>query len=208
MPLTLIGEAVFARCLSAQKEERVEASHVLQGPDLHFEGDKEEFVEYIRQALYASKIVSYAQGFMLMKEAATSYGWSLDFGAVALMWRGGCIIRSAFLGKIKEGYAADPQLKNLLLTPFFQQEIQQSQAGWRKVVALGAQLGISLPCFSTALAFYDGYRTARLPANLLQAQRDFFGAHTYERVDRPRGEFFHTNWTGTGGAVSSSTYNA
>lgn len=208
MPLTLIGESVFARCLSALKEERVEASQVLQGPESTFNGDKGEAIEAIRQALYASKIISYAQGFMMMQEAAKEYQWNLDFGSIALMWRGGCIIRSQFLGKIKEAFDANPQLRNLLLAPFFQEEIHASQKGWRKVVAMGAELGISLPCFSTALSFYDGYRTSRLPANLLQAQRDFFGAHTYERVDRPRGEFFHTNWTGTGGNISSSAYNA
>lgn len=208
MPLTLIAEAVFARCLSALKAERVEASKVLKGPDSSFSGDKEEFVDCVRQALYASKIISYAQGFMLMRQASEDYGWNLNFGAVALMWRGGCIIRSRFLGKIKEAYDKDSELKNLLLDDFFHQEIDSVQKGWRKVVATSAELGISIPCFSTALSFFDGYRTARLPANLLQAQRDFFGAHTYERVDRPRGEFFHTNWTGTGGNVSSTTYNA
>lgn len=208
MPLTLIGEAVFARCLSAIKEERVEASRLLKGPQSTFTGDKEAFIENIRHALYASKIISYAQGFMLMRQAALDYKWKLNYGGVALMWRGGCIIRSKFLGKIKEAFDKTPDLKNLLLDSFFVGEIQQSQNGWRKVVSASAELGISTPCFSTALSFYDGYRTARLPANLLQAQRDFFGAHTYERIDKPRGEFFHTNWTGTGGNVSSTTYNA
>lgn len=208
MPLTLICEAVFARCLSAIKEERVEASRVLKGPETTFSGNKEEFVESIRHALYASKIISYAQGFMLMRQAAAEYNWKLNYGGVALMWRGGCIIRSKFLGKIKEAFDKTPDLKNLLLDSFFAGELHNSQKGWRKVVSTAAEIGISIPCFSTALAFYDGYRTARLPANLLQAQRDYFGAHTYERIDKPRGEFFHTNWTGTGGNVSSSTYNA
>lgn len=208
MPLTLIGEAVFARCLSALKDERVEASKLLKGPTAKFAGNKDEFIESIRQALYASKIISYAQGFMLMRQAAQDYGWKLNYGGVALMWRGGCIIRSKFLGKIKEAFDKNPQLKNLLLDGFFAGEINKSQGGWRKVAAASAELGVPTPCFSTALAFFDGYRTARLPANLLQAQRDFFGAHTYERIDRPRGEFFHTNWTGTGGNVSSSSYNA
>lgn len=207
MPLTLIAEAVFARCLSALKSERVEASQMLKGPESCFEGDKEAFVDYVRQALYGSKIISYTQGFMLMQQAAKDYGWRLNLGAVALMWRGGCIIRSRFLGKIKEAYDKNSELKNLLLDDFFNSEVTGVQAGWRRVVATAAELGIPIPCFSTALAFFDGYRTARLPANLLQAQRDFFGAHTYERVDRPRGEFFHTNWTGTGGAVSSTAYN-
>lgn len=208
MPLTLIGEAVFARCLSALKEERVEASHRLKGPQEEFKGDKSALVQNIQHALYASKIISYAQGFMLMRQAAQDYGWKLNYGAVALMWRGGCIIRSTFLGKIKEAFAKNPNLKNLLLDDFFAAEIQKSQKGWRKAVSVSAEIGIPVPCLSTALAFYDGYRSERLPANLLQAQRDFFGAHTYERVDKPRGQFFHTNWTGTGGNVSSTSYNA
>lgn len=194
MPLTLIGEAVFARCLSAMKEERVQASKVLKGPQSTFSGNKQEYVEAIEKALYASKIISYAQGFMLMRQAAYEYKWNLNFGAVALMWRGGCIIRSKFLGKIKQAFDKNGQLPNLLLDPFFQKELQEAQIGWRKVVAKAVELGIPTPCMSTALAFYDGYRTARLPANLLQAQRDFFGAHTYERVDQPRGQFFHTEW--------------
>lgn len=208
MPLTLIGEAVFARCLSALKEERMEASKVLIGPAEKFTGNQESFIESIREALYASKIISYAQGFMLMRQAAQDYNWKLNYGGVALMWRGGCIIRSKFLGKIKEAFNKNPDLKNLLLDAFFSGEVNKVQAGWRKVAATSVELGIPTPCFNTALAFYDGYRTARLPANLLQAQRDFFGAHTYERIDRPRGEYFHTNWTGTGGNVSSTTYNA
>lgn len=208
IPLTLISEAVFARTLSALKEERVAASKVLKGPQAKFQGDKQVFIEHIRQALYASKIISYAQGFMLMRQAAEEYHWKLNYGAIALMWRGGCIIRSKFLGKIKEAFTNNPSLKNLLLDNFFNGELQKAQQGWRKAVSTAAELGIPVPCFSTALAFYDGYRTERLPANLLQAQRDYFGAHTYERIDQPRGKFFHTNWTGTGGKVSSSSYNA
>ncbi len=208
MPLTLIGEAVFARCLSALKDERVEASQLLQGPEEKFEGNREEFINAIRQALYSSKIISYAQGFMLMQQAATDYEWKLNYGAIALMWRGGCIIRSQFLGKIKEAFNHNPKLKNLLLDSYFLKELQERQKGWRTVVAKSAELGIPAPCFSTALAFYDGYRTAQLPANLLQAQRDFFGAHTYERLDKPRGQYFHTDWAGTGGKVSSGSYNA
>lgn len=208
MPLTLIGEAVFARCLSALKDERVAASKILKGPNVTFKGDAPTFSEQIRQALYASKIISYAQGFMLMRQAAVEYKWHLNYGGVALMWRGGCIIRSKFLGKIKEAFDADPNLKNLLLAPFFQEEIQKAQSGWRETVSQSVLLGIGAPCFSSALAFYDGYRTENLPANLLQAQRDYFGAHTYERIDSPRGTFFHTNWTGTGGKVSSTSYNA
>lgn len=208
MPLTLIAEAVFARFLSSLKEERTEASQILKGPETSFDGNPEEFIECIRQALYASKIVSYAQGFMLMRQAAEEFSWNLNYGGIALMWREGCIIRSRFLGKIKEAYVNNPGLKNLLLDEFFRGEVEKAQRGWRKVVAMAAELGIPCPCFSTALAYYDGYRTARLPANLLQAQRDYFGAHTYERVDKPRGQFFHTNWTGTGGQVSSSSYNA
>ena len=208
MPLTLIGEAVFARCLSALKEERVLASKILKGPTDKFKGDAPTFSEQIRQALYSSKIISYAQGFMLMRQAAEEYNWKLNYGGVALMWRGGCIIRSKFLGKIKEAFDHDPSLKNLLLAPFFQGELQKTQQGWRQTVSQAVLLGIASPCFSSALAFYDGYRTESLPANLLQAQRDYFGAHTYERLDSPRGKFFHTNWTGTGGKVSSSSYNA
>ncbi len=208
IPVTLIAEAVFARCLSAVKEERVAASQVLKGPDVQFEGDVTEFIESIRSALYASKIVSYAQGFMLMREAAKEFGWNLNYGGIALMWREGCIIRSQFLGEIKKAYEKDPQLQNLLLDDFFKKEVEKAQEGWRKVVATAAQLGVPCPCFSSGLAFFDGYRTERLPANLLQAQRDYFGAHTYERLDKPRGEYFHTNWTGTGGKTSSSTYNA
>lgn len=208
MPLTLISEAVFARCLSSLKEERGQASKLLDGPKPQFNGNQEEFIEQIRQALYASKIISYAQGFMLMRQAADEYHWKLNYGGVALMWRGGCIIRSRFLGKIKEAFDKNSNLKNLLLDQFFIDELKKVQKGWRKVIANAAEMGIPIPCFSTALAFYDGYRSENLPANLLQAQRDYFGAHTYERKDKPRGQFFHTNWTGTGGNVSSSTYNA
>lgn len=208
IPLTLISEAVFARCLSALKEERTEASEILKGPSAKYKGDANAFIEDIRQALYASKIISYAQGFMLLRQASLEYRWNLNFGAIALMWRGGCIIRSGFLGKIKAAYDQNQDLKNLLVDDFFRTEIDNAQKGWRRVVSAAAELGVPVPCFSTALAFFDGYRTARLPANLLQAQRDYFGAHTYERLDRPRGEFFHTNWTGKGGVVSSSSYNA
>lgn len=208
LPVTLIAEAVFARCLSAFKEERVAASKVIKGPKASFTGDKKTFTQAVKDALYASKIVSYAQGFMLMQKASEEFHWKLNYGSIALMWRGGCIIRSKFLGKIKEAFDKNPSLKNLLLAPFFLSAIEKAQENWRIVIAEGARLGIPLPCFSTALNFFDGYRTDRLPANLLQAQRDFFGAHTYERVDKPRGQFFHTDWSGTGGKVSSSSYNA
>lgn len=204
VPLTLIGEAVFARCLSARKEERVQASKQLSGPSYKFQGSRHDYIHKIRHALYASKIISYAQGFLLMSEAAKEYGWKLNYGAIALLWRGGCIIRSRFLSNIKEAFDRQPDLQNLMLDKFFKEELTKAQEGWRDVVILGVKLGISLPCFSTALAFYDGYRSARLPANLLQAQRDFFGAHTYERVDSPRGQFFHTNWSAKGGVVTSS----
>jgi 6-phosphogluconate dehydrogenase len=206
-PLTLIGESVFARCLSALKEERVEASKILQGPTTKAAvGDRAEFIENVRRALYCSKIVSYAQGYMLLKAAAKENGWNLNFGGIALMWRGGCIIRSQFLGKIKESYDKKPAPENLLLDSFFTAAISKYQASWRKALVHAIELGIPTPVFSSALSFFDGYRTGRLPANLLQAQRDYFGAHTYERTDKPRGEFFHTNWTGRGGRVSSSTY--
>lgn len=206
IPLTLIGEAVYARCLSAIKEERVAASKVLTGPRPKFEGDRKAFIEDIRNALYASKIISYAQGYTLMKAAAKTYGWDLNYGGIALLWRGGCIIRSVFLGKIKEAFDKNPDLTNLLLDPFFKEKIEKAQAGWRRVVSAAVMNGIPVPAFSSALSYYDGYRSARLPANLLQAQRDYFGAHTYERVDRPRGEFFHTNWTGEGGDTASTIY--
>ncbi len=205
-PLTLIGEAVFARCLSAIKDERVEASKVLKGEVTAFDGDKKAFVDDLRQALYASKMVSYAQGYQLMRAAAESYGWNLNYGGIALMWRGGCIIRSVFLGKIKDAFDANPDLVNLLLDPFFAEAVQKAQGAWRRVITSAVAMGVPVPALSTALAFFDGYRSDRLPANLLQAQRDYFGAHTYERVDKPRGEFFHTNWTGRGGDTSASTY--
>jgi 6-phosphogluconate dehydrogenase len=208
IPLSLIGEAVLARFLSALKEERVAAEKVLGGPESTFGGDIDAFVDDLRQALYASKIVSYAQGYMLMRAAAVEYGWNLNNGGIALMWRGGCIIRSAFLGKIKEAFDRDPRLNNLLLDPYFTKQVQNAQAAWRRVVAKAVALGVPVPAMSSALAFYDGYRHGRLPANLLQAQRDYFGAHTYERVDRPRGEFFHTDWTGRGGDVTARTYQA
>jgi len=207
-PLTLIGEAVFARCLSAIKQERVEASGILTGPEPKFTGDKKAFVDDLRQALYASKIVSYAQGYQLMRAAAAEYNWNLNNGGIALMWRGGCIIRSAFLGRIKEAFEKNPDLVNLLLDPFFKTAVEKAQPAWRRVVTTAVQMGIPMPATSAALAYYDGYRRNRLPANLLQAQRDYFGAHTYERVDKPRGEFFHTNWTGHGGATAASTYTA
>ncbi|HEC41284.1 MAG TPA: decarboxylating NADP(+)-dependent phosphogluconate dehydrogenase [Bacteroides sp.] len=208
IPLTLIGEAVFARTLSAQKDERVRASKVLSGPTPEFKGDRKAFIEDLRKALFASKIVSYAQGYVLMKAAAKEYGWKLNNGGIALMWRGGCIIRSAFLGNIKEAFDKNPDLENLMLDPFFKDKIESSQDSWRKVIATAIENGIPTPALATALNYYDGYRTERLPANLLQAQRDYFGAHTYERVDKPRGEWFHTNWTGRGGDTASSTYNA
>lgn len=205
-PLTLIGEAVYARTLSAMKNDRVEASKVLSGPKPKFEGNKKQFIEDIRKALYASKIVSYAQGYVLMRYAAEEYGWHLNYGGIALMWRGGCIIRSVFLGKIKEAFDKNHELTNLLLDPFFREKIEVSQEAWRKVVSTAVLNGIWVPAFATALNYFDGYRNDRLPANLLQAQRDYFGAHTYERVDKPRGEFFHTNWTGRGGTTASTTY--
>ena len=208
IPLTLISEAVLARCLSALKEARTEASTVLRGPTPQFSGDKKSFVRDIHDALYASKIMSYTQGYMLMRAAAAEYNWNLNYGGIALMWRGGCIIRSAFLGKIKAAFDKDAGLTNLLLDDYFKKEVDAAQAGWRRVIANAVEAGIPVPAMSSALVFYDGYRRDRLPANLLQAQRDYFGAHTYERVDKPRGEFFHTNWTGTGGDVTSSTYNA
>jgi 6-phosphogluconate dehydrogenase len=208
MPVTLIGESVFARCLSAIKDERVVASKLLRGPSKQVVGDKKEFIENVRRALYCSKLISYAQGYMLLREAGKEQGWNLNMGGIALMWRGGCIIRSQFLSKIKDAYDKNPKLLNLLLDSFFSETLNQYQQSWRTAVVHAVGMGIPTPAFSTALAFYDGYRTERLPANLLQAQRDFFGAHTYERIDKPRGEFFHTNWTGRGGRVSSTTYNA
>ncbi|MEQ1861246.1 MAG: decarboxylating NADP(+)-dependent phosphogluconate dehydrogenase [Chthoniobacteraceae bacterium] len=207
IPITLMAEAVYSRCVSAMKDERVKAQRKLKGPRAKISGDRAKFVEAIRDALYCSKLISYAQGYMLMRAAAAEYKWSLNNGGIALMWRGGCIIRSAFLGKIKEAFDKNPKLTNLLLDDYFRAEIKRCQKGWRTVVAMAAKKGVPVPAFSTALAFFDGYRTANLPANLLQAQRDYFGAHTYERVDKPRGETFHTNWTGRGGTTSSSTYS-
>ncbi len=207
IPLTLIGEAVFSRCLSAIKDERVKASKILRGPKSKFDGSKSEFLPDLKDAVYASKIVSYAQGYSLMKAAAEEYKWDLNYGGIALMWRGGCIIRSAFLGKIKEAFDNNPGITNLLLDPFFKEKVDKAQTGWRNIVATAVLNGIPAPSISSALGYYDGYRCEKLPANLLQAQRDYFGAHTYERTDKPRGEFFHTNWTGRGGRTASSTYN-
>ena len=207
-PLTLIGEAVFARCLSAMKEERVEASKILAGPAKTYKGDKTKMIEDLRKALYASKIVSYAQGYQLMRSVAKESGWNLNYGGIALMWRGGCIIRSAFLGKIKDAFTKNPNQVNLLLDPFFKSAVKKAQSSWRRVVRAAVDMGIPMPTICSALAYYDGYRCERLPANLLQAQRDYFGAHTYERVDKPRKQFFHTNWTGRGGNTSASTYIA
>ena len=207
-PLTLIGEAVFARCLSALKDQRVDAAKVLRGPRATFRGDRAKAVEDIRQALYASKIVSYAQGYQLMRAAADEYSWNLNYGGIALMWRGGCIIRSQFLGKIKEAFTKKPDLVNLLLYPYFRSAVRKAQGAWRRTITRAVKMGVPVPAFSSALGYYDGYRSERLPANLLQAQRDYFGAHTYERVDRPRGEFFHTDWTGSGGPATAGTYTA
>ena len=207
VPLTLIGEAVFSRCLSAMKEERVLASGILSGPKPEFSGDKKAFVEDIKNALYAAKVVSYAQGYTLMRAAAKTYGWKLNYGGIALMWRGGCIIRSVFLGKIKEAFDKDPELSNLLLDPFFKEAVDKAQAGWRRVCAAAVLNGIPIPAMTTALNYFDGYRCERLPANLLQAQRDYFGAHTYERIDCERGKFFHTNWTGEGGDTAATQYD-
>jgi 6-phosphogluconate dehydrogenase len=207
IPLTLIGEAVFARCLSAQKDQRVIASKILEGPTPGFTGDKEAFTGDIRKALLASKIVSYTQGYVMMRAAAEEYGWNLNYGGVALMWREGCIIRALFLDKIKEAFDKNPQLPNLMLDDYFKNKLHESGSAWRRIVATAAMNGIPVPAFSSALSYYDGYRCENLPANLLQAQRDYFGAHTYERIDKPGGEFFHTNWTGRGGDTSSTTYN-
>ena len=206
VPLTLIGEAVYARCLSAMKEERVAASKSLTGPHPLFSGDRKAFIYDIEKALYASKIISYAQGYALMRAAAKTYDWDLKYGDIALMWRGGCIIRSIFLSKIKDAFDNDPGLTNLLLDPFFNNKVDQAQTSWRRVVCTAIENGVPVPAFSSALSYYDGYRCEQLPSNLLQAQRDYFGAHTYERLDQPRGRFFHTNWTGHGGSTSATTY--
>ena len=208
VPLTLIGEAVYARCLSAMKEERVEASKLYPHEIPAYEGDKDAMIENLRQALYASKIISYAQGYTLMRTAAKTYNWNLNYGGIALMWRGGCIIRSVFLGKIKEAYDKNPELQNLLMDDYFSETIKALVPAWREVVAYAAKAGVPMPAISSALNYFDGYTTDRLPANLLQAQRDYFGAHTYERIDQPRGQMYHTNWTGHGGNTSASTYNA
>jgi 6-phosphogluconate dehydrogenase len=205
-PLTAIAEAVFARCVSALKDERVAASRVLKGPDATLDDDRASMIDDLEQALYASKIVSYAQGYQLMRAMSDEEDWNLDYGAVALMWREGCIIRSRFLGNIRDAFAKDPGLANLMLDDFFRAALEKAQAGWRRVVAESVRLGIPMPAIGSALAYFDGYRSERLPANLLQAQRDYFGAHTYERIDQPRGEFFHTNWTGRGGDTASSAY--
>lgn len=207
IPLTLIGESVFSRCLSAIKDERVEASKVLSGPSVSFEGNREAFIADLGNALFAAKIVSYAQGFSLMKAASDEFDWDLNYGNVALMWRGGCIIRSGFLGNIREAYNKNPDLSNLLLDDYFKAKVEAAQAGWRRVVSQAVVSGIPVPAISCALAYFDGYRNDRLPANLLQAQRDYFGAHMYERIDKARGEFFHTNWTGRGADTASSAYN-
>jgi 6-phosphogluconate dehydrogenase len=207
IPLTLIGEAVFSRCLSAAKEERVKASKVLHGPSPDLPSDKTKFINDLKDSLYASKIVSYAQGYSLMRAAAAEYKWDLNYGGIALMWRGGCIIRSVFLGKIKEAFNNNSSLTNLLLDPFFKDKVEKAQKGWRNLVSTAAINGIPVPAMSSALGYFDGYRCEKLPANLLQAQRDYFGAHTFERLDKPKGEFFHTNWTGRGGTTASTTYN-
>src|SRR5512137_2630808 len=206
IPITLIAEAVYSRCVSAMKDQRVTASKVFKPKNPKFSGDRKQWVNDIRQALYASKIISYTQGYMLMRSAAKEHGWNLNYGGIALMWRGGCIIRSAFLGKIREAFDANPGLNNLLLDPYFKDQVVAAQPGWRRVVAKAVQKGLPVPAMSSALAFFDGYRRERLPANLLQAQRDYFGAHTYQRVDKPRGEYFHTNWTGRGGDVTSTVW--
>ncbi len=206
VPLTLIAEAVFARCLSAQKEERVYASQLFEKEKLEFTGDKAEFIEQLRRALYASKIISYAQGYALMRVAAQSYNWNLNYAGIALLWRGGCIIRSVFLDKIRNAFDENPQLVNLILDPYFKKQMEDNLFSWRKVVSTAVLHGVSVPAMSSALSYFDGYTTENLPANLLQAQRDYFGAHTYERIDKNRGEFFHTNWTGEGGSTSASTY--
>ncbi len=207
VPLTLISEAVHGRCLSAMKDERVAASEVLSGPKRVFDGNRGLFIEDLEKALYASKLVSYAQGFELLRAASAEYGWNLNYGRIALLWRGGCIIRSAFLGKIEEAFKGRPGLVNLLLDPYFAAKIEGAQDAWRRVVSVAVLNGVWVPALATALSWFDGYRSARLPANLLQAQRDYFGAHLYERIDRQRGVFFHTNWTGRGGETSSSAYS-
>jgi 6-phosphogluconate dehydrogenase len=207
IPITFVSEAVYARSLSAMKDERAQAAKILQGLAAKFDGDKEKFVNDIEEAMYAAKIISYAQGYMLLRAAAKEHKWNLNYGGIALMWRGGCIIRSVFLGKIRDAFQRNPHLTNLLLDSYFSEQVQAAQASWRRVVMKATELGIPIPAMSSALSFFDGYRQERLPANLLQAQRDYFGAHTYERVDQPRGQFFHTNWTGRGGQVTAGKYN-
>ena len=206
IPLTMIMEAVLSRSLSALKEERVAASRVLSGPNPKIAGDWRAFLDDLREAVFAAKIISYTQGYMLMRAAAQEYQWNLTYGGIALMWRGGCIIRSAFLGKIKTAYDRQTHLVNLLLDPYFKRQIEAAQPMWRRVVAKAVQKGIPVPTISSALTFFDGYRREWLPANLLQAQRDYFGAHTYQRLDKPRGEYFPTNWTGRGGDVTSTVW--
>ena len=206
VPLTMVVEAVFGRALSSLKDERTRASKRLSGPQGQISTDPSDFIDDLEQAVYASKIMSYTQGYMLFRAAAREYRWNLNYGGIALMWRGGCIIRSAFLGKIKGAFDANPDLENLLLAPFFTEQVETAEPGWRRVVAMAVTSGIPIPAISSALAFFDGYRHERLPANLLQAQRDYFGAHTYQRVDRPRGEYYHTNWTGRGGEVTSTVW--
>lgn len=207
IPITLVSEAVYARSLSAMKDERVQAAKILKGPAAKFTGDKKKFIDDIEQAMYAAKIISYAQGYMLLRAAAQQYKWNLNYGGIALMWRGGCIIRSVFLGDIRNAFQRNPHLTNLLMDSFFSEQVMAAQAAWRRVVMQAAELGIAIPAMASALNFFDGYRQERLPANLLQAQRDYFGAHTYERIDQPRGQFFHTNWTGRGGDVTAGKYN-
>ncbi|MCL4707394.1 decarboxylating NADP(+)-dependent phosphogluconate dehydrogenase [bacterium] len=207
IPITLVSEAVYARSLSAMKDERVQAAKMLKGPAVQFTGDKEKFIDDIEQAMYAAKIISYAQGYMLLRAAAKEYKWNLNYGGIALMWRGGCIIRSVFLGDIRNAFQRNPHLTNLLMDSFFSEQVMAAQAAWRRVVIKATELGIAIPAMASALNFFDGYRQERLPANLLQAQRDYFGAHTYERIDQPRGQFFHTNWTGRGGDVTAGKYN-
>lgn len=207
IPLTLIAESVYSRCLSAQKDLRVKASKALTGTKPNFIGDKEQFINDLEEAIYASKIISYAQGYDLMMESAKEYNWNLNYGGIALMWRGGCIIRSRFLGDIKTAFDNNPKLENLLLDPFFKEAVESAQESWRRVCATAMLNGIPVPAMTSALAYFDGFRNDRLPANLLQAQRDYFGAHQYERIDKPRGEFFHTDWTGRGGSTASTMYD-
>ncbi len=207
IPLTLIGESVFSRCLSAQKDLRVKASEMIPAKKTTFDGDKQQFIDDLENAIYGAKIISYAQGYDLMMEAAKEYNWNLNYGGIALMWRGGCIIRSRFLGDIKNAFDNNPALENLLLDPFFKEAVLSAQESWRRVCAAALTHGIPVPALTSALCYFDGFRSERLPANLLQAQRDYFGAHQYERLDAPRGKFFHTDWTGRGGSTASSTYD-